>query len=95
MARIVRADAASRDLVTISERIAIDNPSAAFRWLEEIDKTLAVIALHPLIGERVDHIAKGVRRYCIGNYLLFYKPIDDGVELRRVLHGARQIEDLF
>jgi toxin ParE1/3/4 len=81
--------------VAISEHIATDNPSAAHRWLENIDKTLALIANHPLIGERVDHLANGVRRHCVGNYLLFYKPIDDGIELRRVLHGARKIEELL
>jgi toxin ParE1/3/4 len=95
MARIVRTVSAKRDLAAISDHIAVDNPSAAFRWLDEIDKTLSLIALHPLIGERADHLAMGVRRYCLGNYLLFFKPINEGIELRRVLHSARKIEDLF
>jgi toxin ParE1/3/4 len=80
---------------TICDTIAADNPSAALRWLDEIDKTLLLIAQHPLIGEAVDHLASGTRRYSVGNYLLFFKPIDNGIELRRVLHGARRIEDLF
>ena len=82
-------------MALIADNIAVDSPLAAERWLDEIDQTLAVIAQHPFIGERVDHLAPGIRRHCSGNYLLFYKPIDNGIELRRVLHGARKIEDLF
>jgi plasmid stabilization system protein ParE len=28
-------------------------------------------------------------------YISFYHPIDDGVEVYRVLHGARRLEDLL
>jgi hypothetical protein len=27
----------------------------------------------------------------VSKYLIFYRPIDDGIELIRVLHGARDI----
>jgi toxin ParE1/3/4 len=27
----------------------------------------------------------------VGNYLIFYRPISDGIEIVRVLHGARDI----
>jgi len=95
MARIVRTESAKRDVAAIAEYIAVDNPSAAERWVDEIDQTLELIGRHPLIGERVDHLVLGVRRFSYGSYLLFYVPIDNGIELRRVLHGARRIEDLF
>ena len=95
MARIVRTESATADVAAIADRIAVDNPSAAERWLDEIDETLALISQFPLMGERVDHLGRGIRRHCCGNYLLFYRPTDDGIELRRVLHGARRIEELF
>ena len=31
----------------------------------------------------------------MGKYLLFYQPLSDGIELIRVIHGAREIEDQF
>ena len=31
------------------------------------------------------------RSFPLGNHLIFYRPIDDGIELVRVLHGARDI----
>ncbi|MCI0332721.1 MAG: type II toxin-antitoxin system RelE/ParE family toxin [Planctomycetes bacterium] len=95
MARIVRAASAKADVLVIAEYIAADKPSAARHWVEELDKTLRRLARNPLMGEKVDHLAPGMRRQCYGNYLLFYVPIKGGIELRRVLHGARKIEDLF
>jgi toxin ParE1/3/4 len=81
-------------VIAIAEYIARDKPLAAVRWVDEIDGTLSLIAQHPTIGERVDHLSAGIRRFCQGNYLLFYRPIGDGIELRRVLHGARKNDDL-
>ena len=95
MARVLRTATAKSDLSTIADFIAADNPAAAERWLDEVDQTLSVIAAYPHIGERVDQLAPGIRRHSMGQYLLFYRPIDGGIELRRVLHGARNIEALF
>jgi plasmid stabilization system protein ParE len=30
-----------------------------------------------------------VRRHVVGNYLIYYRPIADGVEILHVVHGAR------
>ena len=95
MARITRTDRAKYDVLAITEYIAARNPSAAERWVEELDRILHVIARQPEMGERVDHLSPDVRRHSLGNYLLFYAKIDGGIELRRILHGARKIEDLL
>jgi toxin ParE1/3/4 len=95
MARIVRAASAKADVLEIAEHIAADKPAAAKSWVSKLDKALERLAPNPLLGEKVDHLAPNVRRQCFGNYLLFYVPIQGGIELRRVLHGARRIEDLF
>ncbi len=29
------------------------------------------------------------------NHLIFYRPADDGIEIVRVLHGARDIDRIF
>jgi toxin ParE1/3/4 len=31
----------------------------------------------------------------LGNYIIFYRPIDDGIEVVRILHGARDLPPLF
>ena len=94
MAKVFRTASAKSDVAAIADFIAADNPPAAERWLDEIDQTLMLIASHPQIGERVDHLAPGIRRHSFGRYLLFYRVVDAGIELRRVIHGARKIEDI-
>lgn len=95
MARIVRSSDAKRDMADIACHIANDNPTAAERWLDSVDRLLRVIAKNPEMGESVNHLKQGLRRYTHGRYLLFYKPQPSGILLYRVLHGARPIEDLF
>jgi toxin ParE1/3/4 len=95
MPRILRTDTAEADVLDIYRHIAADNPRAADKWLEKIDRTLGLAAKFPGMGEQVEHLAPGLRRLTEGNYLLFYVPIEGGIELQRVLHGARRIEDLF
>jgi toxin ParE1/3/4 len=95
MGHVSRFRRAEEDLLAIADYIARDNPTAAVRWLDRIDATLSLLALHPLMGQQVDHIRPGLRRFCQGNYLLFYEPREDGIALVRVLHGSRRIEDLF
>ncbi len=95
MARIIRSSDAKRDLAEIACYIANDNPTAAERWLDSVDRLLRLIAKNPEMGESVNHLKQGLRRYTHGRYLLFYKPQPSGILLYRVLHDARPIEDLF
>lgn len=94
MPRIVRTRSSCADVLEIAAHIADGNLPAAERWLEDLDATLELLARYPMIGEQVDHLWPNVRRHCFGSYLLYYTAIEDGIELRRVLHGARNIETL-
>jgi len=91
----VRSAEARRDLAEVAIHIAGDDVMAAERWLESIDRLLRLIAKNPEMGESVDHLKPGLRRQVHGRYVLLYKPRPNGILLYRVLHGARQIEDLF
>jgi toxin ParE1/3/4 len=84
-----------RDLAAITDYIAADNLTAALGFYDEVDRLLTMIAQYPEMGEAVDHLSPGLRRFTLGNYLLFYRRIDDAIELNRVLHGARDIDRLF
>lgn len=94
MPRIIRSSEATIDLAEIAIYIGKDNPAAAERWLDAIDRLLEMLAGNPGMGESVEHLAPGVRRHTLGRYLLFYKPRPDGILLYRVLHGSRRIESL-
>ena len=48
-----------------------------------------------MLGEDVSRLQPGTRRQVFGNYLIFYRPTQQGIVIVRVLHGSRKIENLF
>lgn len=51
-----------------------------------------MLADNPGAGRDRNDIVAGIRSFPVGRYLLFYRMLADGVELVRVLHGARDID---
>jgi toxin ParE1/3/4 len=49
---------------------------------------------HPHIGVAHDEIAAGVRIFPIGNDLILFRALEDGVEIVRYAHGARRLQGL-
>jgi toxin ParE1/3/4 len=90
-----RTARAEDDLVEIWLYIAAENPNAADRLLEEIDRTCDLLADNPLLGRARPDIAPELRYLPIGNYLILYRTRPDGIEVVRVVHGARRLDSLF
>jgi toxin ParE1/3/4 len=73
----------------------------AERYFAAIDKTCLHVVKHPLSGTPYDSgIARldGLRRFPVSgfeNYLIFYLSLENGIDIIRVLHGARDIDQLF
>jgi toxin ParE1/3/4 len=95
MPRVLKRPQAEADLDDIWWHIAQDNPDAADRLLDAIDERCTLLAQFPLVGTSRDELIPGLRSVPVGNYLVFYLPLDDGIEVVRVLHGARDIDVLF
>ncbi|NER00665.1 MAG: type II toxin-antitoxin system RelE/ParE family toxin [Cyanothece sp. SIO2G6] len=49
----------------------------------------------PNSGKRYDSIRPGLRGLTLDGYILFYRLLDDGIEILRVLHGRRNFPALF
>ncbi|MFN0133507.1 MAG: type II toxin-antitoxin system RelE/ParE family toxin [Phycisphaerales bacterium] len=86
---------AKRDLTDHFVYIGVDSPAAAERFLTQAECTFDLLASSPRIG-RVwasrRHRLKGVRVAAIQKfprYLVFYRDTKDGLEVIRVLQGAR------
>ncbi|WP_145231069.1 type II toxin-antitoxin system RelE/ParE family toxin [Gimesia algae] len=60
-----------------------------------INDLLQQLATHPGMGAKQDQYRKDLRCFPIGNYLIFYEPVENGIQVLRILHGARQWEDLL
>ena len=95
MPRVMRRPLAETDLLEIWDYIADDSLAAADRWVDRIDEQLSLLAAQPKIGRSRDELAPGMRSFPVGRYVIFYVPLDDGIDVVRVLHGARDIEEIF
>jgi toxin ParE1/3/4 len=49
----------------------------------------------PGIGVSRDDVRPGLRTFPVGRYLILYRAIGDDAEIVRVVHGARQWQDLL
>lgn len=86
---------AREDIDEIWDHIAEDDPGAATRFTEILTQRFGVLARYPFAGRSWDALRPGLYRFPVGNYLIVYRPDAGGVEIARVLHGARDIEALF
>jgi toxin ParE1/3/4 len=75
--------------------IAADNPPAADRLLDRLYESFLLLAGQPLLGRARPELGMNLRSFPVGNYVIFYRPIADGIEVARVLHGARDIDAEF
>jgi toxin ParE1/3/4 len=91
VARLRFTERAERDLVEIGDFIARDNPVAAAQFVALLEQRCSLLAVHPLAGRARDELIKGLRGLAYGRYVIFYRAIEDGAEIVRVLHGARDV----
>ena len=84
-----------RDLNEIWERIAEDNRAAAERFTADIRQRCRVLADNPRLGPARDELRPGLRSFSLGRFVIFYRLLDDGIQVVRVVHGARNIGALF
>jgi len=102
MARVVKRVAAKRDLTDHLVFLG-ENASAevARRFLHAAGVSFGILSKMPELGvqrgfqnPRFSAVrvwpVKGFERY-----LISYRPLADGVEILRIIHGARDIERLF
>lgn len=95
MPQVRKRPQAEADLDDLWWHIAQDNPDAADRLLDSIDERCATLAQFPYIGTSRDDLLPNLRSLPVGNYLIFYLPLPDGIEVVRVLPGMRDIDALF
>lgn len=95
MARVDYSPQADRDLHEIWSNIADDNRPAADRLIRSFDDVFRMLADHPHAGRSRNELQPGLRSHPVRNHLLFYRPQANGIEVVRVVHGARDLDALF
>jgi toxin ParE1/3/4 len=95
MGHILLTRQAEEDLLAIWSYVADDNPPAADGLLDDIDAACATLAGSPHSGRLREELAPNIRSLPVGNYVIFYRPEEDGIIVIRVLHGARDLPGLL
>jgi toxin ParE1/3/4 len=97
MAHVSRTPEVRRDLIEITDFISHDNLDAALRFLDAAEETFHFLQENPQAGAIYRSANEALPTFRVWpihryrNFLAFYRLTDDGIEIVRVLHGARDL----
>lgn len=94
MAGVLYTRSAQDDLFDAWLYIAKDNPAAADRVLDTIEREAMTLSGQPLMGRTRSELGRGVRSWPTSTpYIVFYLARKaGGITVLRVLHHARDIQ---
>jgi toxin ParE1/3/4 len=102
VSRIRRRPSPNEDLVAIFRHYAREaGIQVADRFFTEAEATFARLASMPGTGtlySPTEPLCADLRYSPVSrfrNYVVFYRPVDGGIEVIRVLHGARDIDNIL
>jgi toxin ParE1/3/4 len=89
-----------QDLIDIYRYIHERNPAAAEKVFDAIERNIKSLLDTPGVGRRWDSSdprLEGMRVAVVTpyrNFLIFFRPSAKGVEVYRLIHGARELEQI-
>jgi toxin ParE1/3/4 len=87
---------ASQDIESIIDFIADKSGfDVAEGFLNKINEQCVNLANFPSIGRRRDELAPLLRSFPVDDYLIFYRLVEGGIEVVRVVSGYRNLDALF
>ena len=95
MPRIIVSPLAQADIDEIWDYIARDSSQNANRFVDRIEQRFGLLAAKPRLGVARDDLRPGLRRFGYARYLIYYRLIRGGIEVVRVVHGARDQRALW
>lgn len=77
----------------IWDYIADDSEANADRFISTVDAKFVSLAAQPHMGRaRPELPRENLRSFPVGRYVILYRLLPDGIEVVRVLHGARDFD---
>jgi toxin ParE1/3/4 len=95
MSKLIISPEADQDLLEIWLYIAEDSPDDADRFLDRLEENAQKLAEFTEIGRDRPELAPNLKSFSVDRYILYYRPDVDGIELVRILHAARDINQIF
>ncbi len=97
MPRVIRTPTAARDLDEIFDYIAIEGgrPTTAEKLIRDIGAKCQIYAAQPGTGTARPDLGEDLRVFPHKRYVIVFRPLADGIEVIRVVGGARDYPHLF
>ena len=83
------------DIDGIWEYIAEDSETQADAFVDRLAAKFILLGGRPELGRLRDDLMAQLRSFPFERYIIFYRSVPDGIEVIRVLHGARDVEAQF
>jgi toxin ParE1/3/4 len=84
---------AEKDLEDLWVYLAERNDIAGDRQVAKLLDRFPMLAQFPTMGVSRDRLLEGLRSFPVKPYIIFYILIPDGIEILRIIHQSRDIED--
>ncbi len=67
----------------------------ATKYLSHITSRIKLAAENPLLGKNQGEYGAGLRSISSGRHRIFYRQTSEGIEVQRILHNARSLDNAF
>ena len=95
MSRYVINVLASQDLNEIADYFAENNIEAGERFFQAFNRKCQQLVAFPNSGKSYESIRPGLRGLSFEKYIIFYRILEDGIEILRVISGRRDFPSMF
>jgi toxin ParE1/3/4 len=95
MSRYVINILASQDLNEIADRFTETNLKAGEQFFSDFNRKCKQLVAFPNSGKSYAEIRSDLRGLSLDGYILFYRILEDGIEILRVVSGRRNFPSLF
>jgi toxin ParE1/3/4 len=95
MSRYVINVLASQDLNEIADYFAENNIEAGERFFQACNRKCQQLVVFPNSGKSYESIRSGLRGLSFEKYIIFYRILEDGIEILRVVSGRRDFPSIF
>ncbi|HAX75891.1 MAG TPA: type II toxin-antitoxin system RelE/ParE family toxin [Cyanobacteria bacterium UBA11372] len=95
MSRYVINILASRDINEIADYFSQNSIEAGERFFREFNRKCQQLVAFPNSGKSYAEIRAELRGLSFEGYIIFYRVLDDGIEILRVVSGRRNFPSVF
>jgi toxin ParE1/3/4 len=82
---------AEQDLNDIYDYVAQFGGASAARLVQRLQQSCQHLARFPGTGTPRDDLRPRMLAFAVGNHIIFYEAVSDGIRIMRIIHGARRL----